>query len=82
MDSIFLKLLKTNIEKMSVFRFSTMFMKPKELSHFSTMLMKGKRVIGNERDEWRVTCDEMRNPMPGVRRGRNRQGAILRCCSG
>ena len=48
-----IKLLKTNVEKMSVFR-------------LSTMLMKTKEVIENESDKWRVTRHRVRSPRSEV----------------
>jgi hypothetical protein len=44
---IFIKLLKTNVEKMSVHPLSTMLMKPKELSHAFHDVDENKRGYGN-----------------------------------
>jgi hypothetical protein len=45
MDQKVRKLLKTQAAKTPIFGLSTIFMKTKELSSFSTMLMKNKIVI-------------------------------------
>jgi len=67
MTLTFSKLLKTNVEKMSVFRLSIMLMKTHELSRSLHDVDEKKGVVENRSDKWRVTKHGVQSPMSEVR---------------
>jgi hypothetical protein len=67
MGPIGIKLLKTNVEKMSTFRFSTILMKTQELNHSLHDVDENTGVIESR---WRVARDELQTPKSDVQ-GRN-----------